>query len=203
MTKSFFPHFTVVFFVHALLMLGSWQLAQTDYVQKSFNSLGTQALKLQIATAIMKATPVQKKMERVLPVNPHKPRTTKEEIKPTPVEATPVANSGKGSEFGTSAQGTTDKLAVYKAELRAVIDQNKYYPPTSRRLGHTGTVVVAFTLLPDGHIIDVRLEQPSRYDRLNESALDAVKKVQKFRPIPKELADGKMDIKVPVKFITI
>lgn len=201
MSKSFFPHFTAVFFLHAFLLMGTWHLAQSDYVQKSLSSLGTQALKLEIATAIMRPEAVKKKVERVIPLNPTKPRTEKL-VKPNPLQETATALSN-GSEAGTSAQGTTEELAVFKAELRALIDRNKYYPPTSRRLGHAGTVVVAFTLLPDGHIIDVRLDTPSRYDRLNESALEAVKKVQKFKPIPKEFADGAMDIKVPVKFITI
>ena len=99
--------------------------------------------------------------------------------------------------------GKEDALALYKAELRALIDKNKSYPPLSKRLGQTGIVVVAFTLLKDGHIIDVRLLKPSRYERLNFSALEAVKKVVKFKPIPQEIGELKMDIKVPVKFVTI
>jgi protein TonB len=94
-------------------------------------------------------------------------------------------------------------LESYKAELRAMIDRNKYYPVISKRLGQTGTVVVAFTLLEDGNIIDVRIDRPSRFDRLNLSALDAVKKVERFKPIPKEFGGPKMDVKVPVTFVTI
>ena len=84
-----------------------------------------------------------------------------------------------------------------------MIDKNKSYPALSKRLGQTGIVVVAFTLLKDGHIIDVRLDKPSRYERLNFSAIDAVKKVERFKPIPNEIGELKMDIKVPVKFVTI
>ena len=73
----------------------------------------------------------------------------------------------------------------------------------SRRLGQTGTVVIAFTLLEDGNIVDIRIEKPSQYERLNVSALDAVKKVERFKPIPKEVGEIRMDIKVPVKFVTI
>ena len=73
----------------------------------------------------------------------------------------------------------------------------------SRRLGQTGTVVIAFTLLEDGNIVNVRIDKPSQFERLNVSALDAVKKVERFKPIPKEAGDNKMDIKVPVKFVTI
>ncbi len=116
--------------------------------------------------------------------------------------------SAPTSGFSTSrvfAQGKqkADVKAIFKAELRAEIEKNKYYPPMSRRLGQTGLVVVAFTLLEDGHIIDVRLDKPSPFKGLNESAMDAVKKVHKFRPIPPELGEERMDLKVPLKFVTI
>jgi protein TonB len=94
-------------------------------------------------------------------------------------------------------------MDLYKAELRATIEKNKYYPTMSRRLGQTGTVVIAFTLLEDGNIVDIRVDKPSQYERLNVSALDAVKKVERFKPIPKEIGEDKMDIKVPVKFVTL
>lgn len=73
----------------------------------------------------------------------------------------------------------------------------------SQRLGQTGLVVVAFTLLEDGHIIDVRIDTPSRFERLNASALEAVKKADHFRPIPKELGETKLEIKIPIKFSTL
>lgn len=183
--------------------MGTWQLSQSEYVMTKVNS---GVLKLQVASSMMMTSQVQKKVERIIPVNPDRPRTAKvKEEKVTPVqqsETSPVASS-QGSEFGTAKSGKTDALSVYKAELRAMIDKNKYYPAISKRLGQTGTVVVAFTLLEDGHIIDVKLEKPSRYDRLNDSALEAVKKVERFKPIPKEVGETKMAIKVPVKFITI
>jgi protein TonB len=203
MTKSFYTHLSTIFLVHILILMGTWQLSQSEYVMTKVNS---GVLKLQVASSMMMTSQVQKKVERVIPVNPDKPRTAKvKEEKVTPVQQTetsPVASS-QGSEFGTAKSGKTDVLSVYKAELRAMIDKNKYYPAISKRLGQTGTVVVAFTLLEDGHIIDVKIDKPSRYDRLNDSALEAVKKVERFRPIPKEVGESKMAIKVPVKFITI
>jgi len=203
MTKSFYTHLSTIFLVHILILMGTWQLSQSEYVMTKVNS---GVLKLQVASSMMMTSQVQKKVERVIPVNPDKPRTAKvREEKVTPVQQTetsPVASS-QGSEFGTAKSGKTDALSVYKAELRAMIDKNKYYPAISKRLGQTGTVVVAFTLLEDGHIIDVKIDKPSRYERLNDSALDAVKKVERFKPIPKEVGEAKMEVKVPVKFITI
>ena len=203
MTKSFLTHLTTIISLHAVLFIGTWQLSQTEIVKNSINKMGPGILKLQIASRmIMQSTPVQKKVKTV----------SKNSVKPAPkvmeeqvVQETPTQpqEAIMGSAIGTSATGAADALTVYKAELRAKIDENKFYPTMSRRLGQTGTVVVAFTLLKDGNIVNVRLDKPSQYERLNSSALDAVKKVERFRPIPKEVGGLSMDVKVPVKFVTI
>lgn len=201
MTKNFYTYFSTIFLVHVLVLMGTWQLSQSEYVRSQIDE---GVLKLKVASSMI-SNQVQKKVERVVPVNPEKPRVSQKEEKVTPVVPVEeqVQASAEGSEFGTSVQGKTDILSLYKAELRAMIDKNKYYPPMSKRLGQTGTVVVAFTLLEDGHIIDVKIDTPSRYERLNESALEAVKKVERFKPIPKEIGEKRMEVKVPVKFITI
>lgn len=92
---------------------------------------------------------------------------------------------------------------MYKAELRSRIEENKFYPAIARRMGQTGVVIVAFTLLEDGNIINIRIDKPSPYERLNQAGVEAVKKVQRFKPIPDELGLKEMDVKVPVKFVTI
>lgn len=216
MIKSYNSHFLTIVFLHACLLFGSWELSQNEAVRKQVMKLGNSgAIQLKAAGNLllrsiplqMKSPPVQKKIAKVAVK------------KPLPVEAAKVEpqtgsaseNTGKsgtggnpnGSEFGTSSNGVTDALSVYKAELRMIIDRNKYYPTLSKRLGHTGTVVVAFTLQADGLITDVRIDTPSKYEGLDHSALDAVKKIDKFKPIPKEFGMVKMAVKVPVKFLTI
>lgn len=183
-------------------MLGTWHMAQSDFVKESLNKLGPGVLKLQVASRmIMNPRPAtQQVKKKPLPSHEAKPLIQNEKV----VETAKVQENAEiGSVAGTSQTGTSDALSIYKAELRATIDQNKYYPTMSRRLGQTGTVVVAFTLLQDGHIINVRIDKPSQYERLNSSAMDAVKKVKRFKPLPKEVVEGKMDIKVPVTFLTI
>ncbi len=203
MTKSFFPHFTTVLLVHALAFLGTWQLSQSEYVREQVTRLGQGALRLQVASDVILARPTPKNSIRPATQTQPRPVSTPVDVPAVQPQASQAVSGDRaGSEFGSTAAGTMEALEVYKAELRALIDKNKYYPAISRRLGHTGTVVVAFTLLEDGHIIDVRVQKPSRYDSLNASALDAVKKVDRFRPVPKEVG-GKMDVMVPVKFVTL
>lgn len=203
MTKSYFSHLTTIFLLHGVVLFGSWQISQNDYVRASLSQMSSGVLKLQIASRVMMNPVVEKKEKKIVPQNPDKPKIVPLETQQTTVPTEPTVARTEGSEFGTSSSGKSDIMSIYKAELRARIDQNKYYPALSRRLGQTGTVIVAFTLLHDGNIINVRIDRPSRYERLNDSALNAVKKVERFKPIPKEIGEMKMDIKVPVKFVTI
>ena len=73
----------------------------------------------------------------------------------------------------------------------------------SQRLGQTGTVVISFLILGDGTISDVKIDSPSAFERLNQAALEAVQKVVKFKPIPKEFGQDKMELRVPLKFVIL
>lgn len=126
-----------------------------------------------------------------------------------PSEAQSESGSGKPGAFpgvgGGSALGNTlaDLKTIYKTELRSKIEENKFYPMAARRLGQTGTVVVAFTLLEDGSITNIRIDTPSGVSRLDSAGLEAVKKVGKFKAIPSELGNGPLDMAVPIKFQTL
>lgn len=202
MIRNYSTHLILILLGHALAIFGTWQIAQSDFVQNNLSTtLNPGIIKLQVASRVVMnqprvetVKPKAKPKKATLPQLP-KQETVEEEVHQESVQL--------GTEKGEGSRGSADVLALYKAELRAKIDQNKFYPPLSRRLGQTGTVVVAFTLEQDGNIIDVKIDSPSQYERLNVSALEAVKKVEKFRPIPSEYGQTRMEIKVPVKFVTI
>ncbi len=179
--------------IHGLLFFGTWQVIKSEKVQKLVPKFSVQMRhETQTPRSVVVAP---QKVEK---------QTSKKTI-PTP-EVKPEITQNTTMATSTSTVNSNVKFSVmdvYKAELRATIDKNKYYPTMSRRLGQQGTVVIAFTLLEDGNIVDIRIEKPSQYERLNVSALDAVKKVERFKPIPKEVGEVRMDIKVPVKFVTI
>jgi len=108
----------------------------------------------------------------------------------------------------STSEATLGNLGVdlkkdYFEDLKAHIEQHKHYPMMSRKLGQTGKVVVAFTLLGDGSFINIHLHQSCPFERLNLAALDAVKSVGRFRPIPKELGEKFMDIQVPIEYQSI
>jgi protein TonB len=227
MNKGFITHLSTMLVLHALLFIGSWKAVESQMNEKvAIPKLGNGMMKMKVASGLfMKSFTapsvkkvVQNDVKKVVTSKPvpkaiEVPKNQQQESKAvsdSPSEGTSGRADGTGGTpdgyaFGNSQSGS-GKISVmdlYKAELRATIDKNKYYPTLSKRLGQTGTVVVAFTLLENGNIIDVRIDKPSQYERLNVSALDAVKKVERFKPIPKEAGEEKMDIKVPIKFVTL
>jgi TonB family protein len=205
MKQSFLTHFTTILILHALILVGSFELVDSEPVKKVLiQKFGNGVLKMKVSSGLI-MTSAPRKPKTPQPTNPAK-RAVSAPTQPTAqasVEGT--GGSPNGKTFGNShvSSSNVSVMDLYKAELRAKIDENKSYPTLSKRLGQTGTVVIAFTLLEDGNIVNVRIEKPSQYDRLNVSALDAVKKVERFKPLPKELGEEKMDVTVPVKFITI
>lgn len=193
MANRYLTHLGTIILVHVLVLLGTWTITQKN-LPSVLPHLDSSVLKIRVASNVLMA-------KRSAP-------TTVSERK-TFVPTTPKQTSAKVENKALTAEsilGSAEKMSLrdaFKAELREKINENKFYPIMSKRLGQTGIVIVAFTLLEDGHIIDIRLDTPSPYERLNESALQAVRKVHKFRPIPRELGEERMDLKVPVRFFTI
>ena len=79
-------------------------------------------------------------------------------------------------------------------------EQIKDYPATAKRLKQEGTVRVRFTILADGKIEQIEVSESSRYSSLDNSALDAVTKMEKFQPIPKLLEKERWRIEIPIQY---
>lgn len=138
---------------------------------------------------------------------PQVTRQVKPTVAPSPVVSTVPSEVKPGdipevTSNALSGTAIADMKAIYKSELRSRIEQNKFYPMAARRMGQTGTVIVAFTLLNDGSIIDVRIDDSSGNPSLDTAGLEAVKKVGKFKAIPSELNTSSLDMSVPIKFST-
>ena len=56
------------------------------------------------------------------------------------------------------------------------------YPSMSRRLREEGLVGLLVLVEPDGSVSDVRIEQSSGHDRLDQSAVEAAKSRSRFKP---------------------
>lgn len=73
------------------------------------------------------------------------------------------------------------------------------YPPQEIRLSHTGTVLLSVYVLENGRVGEVRLDQSSGYERLDESALREARK-WRFEPGMRDGSPVAMWKQVPIRF---
>jgi protein TonB len=66
--------------------------------------------------------------------------------------------------------------------LDASHSQEPEYPPTSRRLGEQGSLIMQVLIGVDGRVIDSKLVRSSGIERLDQAALDGVKGNYRFLP---------------------
>ena len=69
------------------------------------------------------------------------------------------------------------------------------YPPIARRMNWSGKVVVAFTIVENGNVQDVRVAATSGFPILDKSALETVRVVAPFPKPP-----VRAEIVVPINF---
>ena len=196
MTNRFAVHFTYILALHLgfIFGLGIFKLKEKNTSQQTPG-----VMKVKVASR--EASPT-----KAAPVEPQRqvPNFTSKPI-PKPKVEEKVSQDVRPPAQALIGAGNSDGRAatikeIYISEVRSKIEANKFYPLISRRMGQAGTAVVGFTLLKDGSIIDLHVHKSSKFDRLDASALDAVKKVGRFGPIPNELGESQMDITVPVRF---
>jgi protein TonB len=88
----------------------------------------------------------------------------------------------------------------YLYELKLMIEQNKIYPRQSQMAGHEGKVTVAFTILKDGTIKDVKLIEACPFSKLNDAAIKLIENIKQFKAIPDELGRDTWSLNVPIQY---
>lgn len=109
------------------------------------------------------------------PVPPEKAITLPPEPAPAPVPVTapaPVPTPVKAKADKSSGGPVTPPL-IDASRLNNPVP---VYPSKSSRRGEEGTVLLELLVLADGRVTDVKIKESSGYPRLDQSALDAVKR---------------------------
>ncbi len=88
----------------------------------------------------------------------------------------------------------------YLSKLKYLIEKNKIYPQSAKRLNQMGKVHVCFVISKDGQIKDVKVVKDSNYKRLNDAALEILAKINRFEPIPEKLNKNSWEITVPIVY---
>lgn len=111
-----------------------------------------------------------------------------------------AVSAGIGAAAGTAA-GTGGSIGDFTSQLRAALESEKEYPAVARARHQTGRVSVGFTLRKeDGLFVNIHFVQISDYERLNRSAIETVKRVARFKPVPDEVSKGDWNVVVPLEF---
>lgn len=127
------------------------------------------------------------------PANPSDVSTGKYDSAPGPTHPPAAAPDPAGQRPAKAAPGSplapsgAGPPAADFAWIRDAIQHAIAYPASARRMGWEGKVVVAFRLLPDGSVRDVRVVQGSGHAALDRGAIDAVANASPFTRLPIEV----------------
>ncbi|WP_295399745.1 energy transducer TonB [uncultured Thiocystis sp.] len=106
--------------------------------------------------------------------------------------------SGSG---GKSASASRDRgEQEYLTALRQAIARHQRYPMEARRRQQTGIATVAFVIRSDGRIDRIQLAAGSGQPALDRAALDTLRRLGRFKPIPTALGRQSWPLRVPIRF---
>ncbi|AZL54197.1 TonB family protein [Aliarcobacter skirrowii] len=94
---------------------------------------------------------------------------------------------------------------LYRGKIQNTIERYKTYPRNAKRLHHQGVVKIAFDVLLNGKITNIRIIENSKYKTLDKATIHLLEKIGSFDPIPNELMselDNKSNLsfEIPVEY---
>jgi len=113
------------------------------------------------------------------------------------------SQSAPGEVIAKSQRDPSDDAAMRRQYLIALVDAAKLYmryPPQARERGWEGRVEVRLMIGANGSIKSAIVKTSSRYQILDDQALDMVKKGQQRLQIPPALRGREFSVDIPVKF---
>lgn len=95
--------------------------------------------------------------------------------------------------------GSAKESDLYIAQVSRLIAARKIYPRSAVDREEEGKVILGVTLDREGHVVESKIETASPFESLNAAALDTIKAVGQFPPIPPEVPDP-IHLHVPLIF---
>jgi protein TonB len=200
-------------FVHAALLGVFWKIMSASpppprelRVELSTNAIPASAA----AAAQVTPPPVPERAERKSAgradrVPPRVQASNAQAIAPAPLAAgTPSSDPAVPAEValeGEQQQAQANAPAV-PIDLRVLdwLAQYRSYPLAARRAGIEGVVQLRVTLLPDGRLVDVRVEHSSGHALLDRAALDLLTRAAR---LPEEFGSTRteqIELQLPIVY---
>lgn len=148
---------------------------------------------------VQKPSPVRRTtVPRKQPVSERTPTTTPESAsapEPAPLPAPEAGGNqdGRSHEAVASAETSgkgSDELIQPRSNASHLNNPAPDYPAISRRIGEQGNVSLSVYILADGRVGDIRLRQSSGYPRLDQAAIEAVRR---WRYVPARRGNEPID----------
>jgi protein TonB len=191
------------FFVGAILLSVKTVQPLPIGIEFNYDQTDKKPAKQAMAAPVLK--PVVQKVEHVLPADPGA-ITSNEKAKPSQsAETTSTTTTATAVTTISGREGVANGQEVspedrYLYELKKLLERKKNYPTMAKKMGHTGTVTMRFTLKPDGTLTETQVLNKSQYDSLNEAAVTLVQSINKLKPFPSEIHKEAWVITVPIEY---
>ena len=89
---------------------------------------------------------------------------------------------------------------AYLSKVKAKIEKNKVYPKIAKKLNQSGKVLVSFDILKDGKVINIKIIQNSKFEKLDEASVELLTNIGFFEAIPSELNKTVWNIQIPINY---
>lgn len=124
-----------------------------------------------------------------------------EEVKPeeevvAAIEQTEIAVEEQKERGELKTGGSVTAMSAYRGKLFSQITRKKVNP----RSRVAGTVVVRFTVSPEGELISREIASSSGSKVLDDAAVASIERAAPFPAMPNDAADGPLVVSVPFKF---
>ncbi len=114
--------------------------------------------------------------------------------------ASVAMKQGRGGSQAVSQSRQATEWEAYQASIRDAIHEALVYPRASKNLGEVGQVLVGFVVQRDGTIANVSVSEPAAFTRLNDAAVETVRKVARVSPLPEFVPGEAKPMQIPIDF---
>jgi protein TonB len=136
--------------------------------------------------------------EQVLKEKPEPIEEEKPVAVPTEQQAPQVATLIEKSSGAAQEGGDSTMRLAYHGVVSKALERNKVNPRSSI----AGTVLLKFTIGPTGELLSSGVEKSSGSKVLDDAAIAALERAAPFPPMPAEIANEPIEMRVPYRFIT-
>ena len=93
-----------------------------------------------------------------------------------------------------------NNISLWIREINLQIQNIIKYPKIAKDRNQSGRVLISISLMPNGELLDVNIEETSGFKSLDQSTVNAINKIKKFYPAPFEAKNKNFTFILPIKF---